>query len=62
MIPRPQLLRDLSASYTLTSGATVSGDLVDAVRTALARLDPLPGDSGEIDVRRDPSWARRPTG
>ncbi|MEV0827293.1 beta-N-acetylhexosaminidase [Nonomuraea rubra] len=54
MIPRPQLLSDLSASYTLTSGATVSGDLVDAVRTALARLDPLPGDSGEIDVRRDP--------
>jgi hexosaminidase len=54
MIPRPRLLRDLSASYTLTSGATVSGDLVDAVRTALARLDPLPGDSGEIDVRRDP--------
>ncbi|GAA2822443.1 beta-N-acetylhexosaminidase [Nonomuraea rubra] len=54
MIPRPQLLSDLSASYTLTSGATVSGDLVDSVRAALARLDPLPGDSGEIDVRRDP--------
>ncbi|WP_344494342.1 beta-N-acetylhexosaminidase [Nonomuraea monospora] len=54
MIPRPRLLRDLSSSYVLTSGATVSGDLVDAVRTALARLDPLPGDTGEIDVRRDP--------
>ncbi|MEV0621657.1 beta-N-acetylhexosaminidase [Nonomuraea sp. NPDC050404] len=54
MIPRPELIRDLSASYVLTSNATVSGDLVDAVRAALFRLDPLPGDSGEIDVRRDP--------
>ncbi|MEV0311455.1 beta-N-acetylhexosaminidase [Nonomuraea fuscirosea] len=55
MIPRPQLFSDLSASSVLTSGVTVSGDLVDPVRTALAGLDPLPGDSGEIDVRRDPA-------
>ncbi|PZG09408.1 beta-N-acetylhexosaminidase, partial [Nonomuraea aridisoli] len=55
MIPRPELLHDLSASYVLSSGATVSGDLVDAVRLALPWLDLRPGDSGEIDVRRDPS-------
>ncbi|TDD56940.1 beta-N-acetylhexosaminidase [Nonomuraea terrae] len=55
MIPRPELLHDLSASYALSSGATVSGDLVDAVRVALPWLDLRPGDSGEIDVRRDPS-------
>ncbi|WP_043621506.1 beta-N-acetylhexosaminidase [Nonomuraea candida] len=54
MIPRPELLRDVSASYVLTTGVTVSGDFADAVRAALPRLDPLPGDSGEIDVRRDP--------
>ncbi|WP_433435311.1 beta-N-acetylhexosaminidase [Nonomuraea sp. CA-141351] len=54
MIPRPELLTELSASFELTSGATVSGDLVDAVRLALPCLDLRPGDSGEIDVRRDP--------
>ncbi|MET8861958.1 beta-N-acetylhexosaminidase [Nonomuraea sp. NPDC004580] len=54
MIPRPELLRDLSSSFELTASPTVSGDLVASVRTALAGLDPLPGDSGEIDVRRDP--------
>ncbi|MEU6720150.1 beta-N-acetylhexosaminidase [Nonomuraea sp. NPDC046802] len=55
MIPRPELISDLSASFELTSGATVSGDLVDAVRRALPLLDLRPGDSGEIDVRRDPA-------
>ncbi|RVX45416.1 hexosaminidase [Nonomuraea polychroma] len=55
MIPRPELLTHLSASYELTAGATVSGDLVDAVRLALPVLDLRPGDSGEIDVRRDPA-------
>lgn len=53
MIPRPKLLSDLSASSVLTSGATVSGELVDAVRLALSGLDLHPGDSGEIEVRRD---------
>ncbi|WP_431914220.1 beta-N-acetylhexosaminidase [Nonomuraea jabiensis] len=55
MIPRPALLSDLAGSYELTSGATVSGDLVDAVRRALPLLDLRPGDAGEIDVRRDPA-------
>ncbi|MFG2071159.1 beta-N-acetylhexosaminidase [Nonomuraea maritima] len=55
MIPRPELLHDLSAACVLSTGATVSGDLVDAVRLALPGLDLRPGDSGEIDVRRDPS-------
>ncbi|KAB8188646.1 family 20 glycosylhydrolase [Nonomuraea phyllanthi] len=54
MIPRPELLTDLSASFQLSPGATVSGDLLDAVRLALPVLDLRPGDSGEIDVRRDP--------
>ncbi|MEV0632086.1 beta-N-acetylhexosaminidase [Nonomuraea wenchangensis] len=54
MIPRPVLSSHLSGSYELTIGATVSGDFVDAVRLALPRLDPRPGDTGEIDVRRDP--------
>ncbi|SDJ46487.1 beta-N-acetylhexosaminidase [Nonomuraea jiangxiensis] len=55
MIPRPGLFSDLSGSYELSSGATVSGDLLDAVRLALPMLDLRPGDSGEIDVRRDPA-------
>lgn len=55
MIPRPELLSDLAGSFELASGATVSGDLVDAVRLALPLLDLRPGDAGEIDVRRDPA-------
>ncbi|HEX4813008.1 MAG TPA: beta-N-acetylhexosaminidase [Nonomuraea sp.] len=55
MIPRPQLLHHLSGSYELPVGATVSGELADAVRRALPGLDLRPGDSGEIDVRRDPA-------
>ncbi|MEO3873793.1 beta-N-acetylhexosaminidase [Nonomuraea sp. B12E4] len=55
MIPLPAHLSELSVSYELSSGATVSGDLLDAVRLALPLLDLRPGDSGEIDVRRDPA-------
>ncbi|WP_219469417.1 beta-N-acetylhexosaminidase [Nonomuraea rhizosphaerae] len=57
MIPRSDLFRDLSGSYELTSGATVSGpaDLVDAVRLALPVLDLRPGDSGAVDLRLDPA-------
>ncbi|NRQ37134.1 beta-N-acetylhexosaminidase [Nonomuraea sp. NN258] len=56
MIPRPELLNDLSGSYELSTGAVVSGpaELVDAVRLALAPLDLRPGDSGDIDIRQDP--------
>jgi hexosaminidase len=57
MIPRARLLNDLSGSYELTSGATISGpaDLVDAVRLALPLLDLRPGDSGAIELRLDPA-------
>ncbi|MCK2213657.1 beta-N-acetylhexosaminidase [Actinomadura sp. ATCC 31491] len=55
MIPRPELFSRLSGSFELSAGATVSGDLVDAVRLALPGLDLRPGDAGEIDVRRDPA-------
>ncbi|MEV6159612.1 beta-N-acetylhexosaminidase [Nonomuraea sp. NPDC052129] len=57
MIPRPNLLSDLSASYELTSGAAVSGpdDLVEAVRLALPVLDLRPGDAGAVDLRHDPT-------
>ncbi|MGP3936786.1 beta-N-acetylhexosaminidase [Nonomuraea sp. KM88] len=53
MIPHPKLHSDLSVPFELASGATVSGDLADAVRLALPLLDLRPGDSGEIDVRQD---------
>lgn len=55
MIPRPSVLSELSGSYELPAGAIVSGDFPDAVRAALGFLDPRPGDSGDIDVRHDPS-------
>jgi hexosaminidase len=54
MIPRPELLNDLSGSFELTSGATVAGPFADAIRLALPMLDLRPGDSGDIDVREDP--------
>ncbi|MBB5082183.1 beta-N-acetylhexosaminidase [Nonomuraea endophytica] len=57
MIPRPNLLSQLSGSYELTTGAVVSGpaDLVEAVRLALPVLDLRPGDSGAVDIRLDPA-------
>ncbi|MFI9597210.1 beta-N-acetylhexosaminidase [Nonomuraea sp. NPDC052265] len=55
MIPRPELLSDLSGSFELTSGATVAGPFADAVRRALPLLDLRPGDSGDIEVRQDPA-------
>ncbi|WP_113698930.1 beta-N-acetylhexosaminidase [Nonomuraea lactucae] len=56
MIPRPRLLRHLSGSYELTSGAIVSGpaELAGAVLAALPGLDLRPGDAGAIDLRLDP--------
>ncbi|MFI6603197.1 beta-N-acetylhexosaminidase [Nonomuraea sp. NPDC050536] len=56
MIPRPRLRSDLSGSYELSVGATVSGpaDLIAPVRLALPALDLLPGDTGAVDLRLDP--------
>ncbi|MFI6814575.1 beta-N-acetylhexosaminidase [Nonomuraea sp. NPDC050328] len=57
LLPRPAVFSELSGSFELATGAIISGpaDLVDPVRHALGFLDLRPGDSGDVEVRLDPS-------
>ncbi|SDI01007.1 hexosaminidase [Sinosporangium album] len=52
LLPRPRVVHSEQGSYELALTPPVSGpaDLVDAVRLALAVLDPRPGEAGTIDV------------
>ncbi|MER5648048.1 beta-N-acetylhexosaminidase [Streptosporangium sp. NPDC002524] len=57
LLPLPSALAPASGSLGLPHGVVVSGpaELVDAVRLALAVLDPRPGEAGTITVEPDAS-------